>query len=120
VNLFEFFLILCEIKMEIEFVKQYLLELYTTGKSNDKRYRFQPNIITKYIQTIDRLRALNRLEELYLIKSLNFKSLKGDKIGFLSVRVNTQYRIEFSVMKRKNADSLITVLSIIELSNHYS
>ena len=52
--------------MEIEFVKQYLLELYTTGKSNDKRYRFQPNIITKYIQTIDRLRALNRLEELYL------------------------------------------------------
>ena len=106
--------------MEIEFVKQYLLELYTTGKSNDKRYRYQPNIIIKYIQTIDRLRALDRLEELYLIKSLNFKYLKGDKVGIVSVRVNTQYRLEFSVLKRNNEDSLITVLSIIELSNHYS
>jgi proteic killer suppression protein len=106
--------------MEIEFVKQYLLELYTTGKSNDKRYRYQPNIIIKYIQTIDRLRALDRLEELYLIKSLNFKSLKGDKVGIFSVRVNTQYRLEFSVLKRNNEDSLITVLSIVELSNHYS
>ena len=106
--------------MEIEFVKQYLLELYTTGKSNDKRYRYQPNIIIKYIQTIDRLRALDRLEELYLIKSLNFKSLKGDKVGIFSVRVNTQYRLEFSVLKRNNEASLITVLSIVELSNHYS
>jgi hypothetical protein len=39
--------------MEIEFVKPYLLELYTHGRSQNKKHRFQPNVILKSIQIVD-------------------------------------------------------------------
>lgn len=39
--------------MEIEFVKPYLLELYTYGRSQNKKHRFQPNVILKSIQIVD-------------------------------------------------------------------
>jgi len=39
--------------MEIRFDKKYLKELYHTGKTTDKKYRFQPQIIKKYRKTID-------------------------------------------------------------------
>jgi proteic killer suppression protein len=32
--------------MEITFEKEYLRELYETGKTTDKKYRFQPQIIS--------------------------------------------------------------------------
>jgi len=30
--------------MKVDFEKKYLRELYETGKTTDKRYRFQPRI----------------------------------------------------------------------------
>ena len=38
--------------MEILFDKKYLQELYTTGKT-DKKHRYQPQIVRKYIRVID-------------------------------------------------------------------
>jgi len=38
--------------MEIKFEKKYLEELYEYGKSSDKKYRFQPQIVAKYRKTI--------------------------------------------------------------------
>lgn len=38
--------------MEIHFDKEYLRDLYITGKA-DKKHRFQPQIIRKYIRIID-------------------------------------------------------------------
>lgn len=43
---------------------------------------------------------------------------KGDKKGISSIRVNLQYRIEFTVQKDKN-DLKLTLCNILELSNHY-
>ncbi len=43
--------------------------------------------------------------------------LTGDKAGISSIRVNNQYRIEFTVNKAK--DTVVTICNIIELSNHY-
>ncbi|MEN9742215.1 MAG: hypothetical protein RLZZ65_20 [Bacteroidota bacterium] len=106
--------------MEIEFVKPYLLALYTHGRSQNKKHRFQPDVILKYIQIVDRLRSIGRMEDLYAIKSLNFKKLQGDKSGLSSVRVNNQYRIEFYLSLRKDSNQMITLCSIIELSNHYN
>lgn len=37
--------------MEIIFAKEYLKELQLTGKTSDKRYRFQPDIIKRYRRT---------------------------------------------------------------------
>lgn len=45
--------------MKIEFEKEYLEQLYSKGKAKSKKYRFQKQIISKYIQTIDKLRVAN-------------------------------------------------------------
>jgi len=81
--------------MEINFEKDYLKELYEKGKARSKKHRFQPYVIKKYIQTIDKLRVAKNTEELYHIKSLNYERLIGDKKGLKSVRVDGKYRIEF-------------------------
>jgi proteic killer suppression protein len=49
---------------------------------------------------------------------LNFENLKGIKAGISSIRVNKQYRIEFTVTDT-GVESIATVCNILELSNHY-
>ncbi|MDL2243847.1 type II toxin-antitoxin system RelE/ParE family toxin [Bacteroidales bacterium OttesenSCG-928-J19] len=104
--------------MEITFEKEYLRDLYQTGKAKEKKYRFQPEIIRKYQRCIDILLAAKDIEVLYQFNSLNYEVLKGDKAGISSIRVNNQYRIEFMV-QNNGIEPLITVCNIIELSNHY-
>ena len=58
------------------------------------------------------------IEELYPIRSLHYEVLKGDKTGISSIRVNDQYRIEFTV-KQVSAETVVTICNILELSNHY-
>ncbi|MFA6677752.1 MAG: type II toxin-antitoxin system RelE/ParE family toxin [Bacteroidales bacterium] len=105
--------------MKINFAKIYLRELYEDGKARNKKHRFQPSVIKKYIQTIDKLRVANDVEELYPIKSLNYERLKGNKDGLESVRVDGKYRIEFRTTIEGEEPKSITICSIIELSNHY-
>lgn len=105
--------------MEINFQKDYLKELYENGKARSKKHRFQPSVIKKYIQTIDKLRVANSTEELYPIRSLNYEKLIGDKKGLESVRVDGKYRIEFTTTLEGEEPDSITICSIIELSNHY-
>ena len=104
--------------MEIKFEKKYLEELYLNGKTSDKKHRFQPQIIAKYRKTIDLLESLTVVEDLYRYHSLHYEVLVGDKAGMESVRVNDQYRIEFQT-KRVEAEIVVTVCNILELSNHY-
>ncbi|MDR1227167.1 MAG: type II toxin-antitoxin system RelE/ParE family toxin [Prevotellaceae bacterium] len=104
--------------MEVTFEKDYLRNLYRTGKTADKKYRFQPEIVRKYQHCIDTLLGAKDIEVLYNIHSLNYEALKGDKQGISSIRVNKQYRIEFTV-KDNGVEPLITVCTILELSNHY-
>lgn len=105
--------------MKIEFEKEYLKELYSAGKTHNKKYRFQKQIIDKYKQTIDKLRVAKRVEDLFPIKSLYYEKLSGNKKGIESVRVNQQYRIEFKSTITGEEPDTITICSIIELSNHY-
>lgn len=106
--------------MEIEFEKKYLAELYFKGRAKNKKHRYQPQVIKKYVQTIDKLRAARSVENLYPIKSLNYEKLIGLKADIESVRVDKKYRIEFKRKLKKREFGSITVFSIIELSNHYS
>jgi proteic killer suppression protein len=105
--------------MEINFEKDYLKELYEKGKARSKKHRLQPNVIKKYIQTIDKLRVAKNTEELYPIRSLNYEKLIGNKKGLESVRVDGKYRIEFIARLEGEDPDSITICSIIELSNHY-
>lgn len=104
--------------MIVTFEETYLKELYENGKTSDKKHRFQPNIIKRYKDKINYLKAASSKEELYPIKSLHFEALHGDKSGLFSVRVNDQYRIEFSIDENIK-QPLLTICNIVELSNHY-
>lgn len=103
--------------MEIIFDEEYLREMYETGKTN-KKYRFHPQIIRKYIRVIDLMRDTSNVLGLMCYNALNYEKLKGDKAGLSSVRVNDQYRIEFEE-HTKNGETVATICSIIDLSNHY-
>ena len=50
--------------------------------------------------------------------SLRYEKLSGDKKGLSSVRVNSQYRIEFEEHIR-DGEIIASICSIIDLSNHY-
>lgn len=103
--------------MKIIFEKEYLEELYTTGKAKSKKYRHQPEVLRKYIETVDKLRAANRVEDLFVVRSLHYEKLAGDKKGLESVRITLQYRLEF-VSSFSEIES-ITICSLFDISKHY-
>jgi proteic killer suppression protein len=104
--------------MEIKFDKKYLEELFETGKTTDKKYRFQPQIVKKYRKTVDVLESVAVVEDLFRYNSLHYEVLHGNKEGLESVRVNDQYRIEFKTTKVVS-ETVVTICNIVELSNHY-
>jgi proteic killer suppression protein len=105
--------------MIIEFEQEYLRELYEEGKASDKKHRFQPQVVKQYKKAIERLEIADKIEDLYHVDSLNYEKLSGIKKGLESVRVNDQYRIEFKSRKEGEEPQILTICSIIDLSNHY-
>jgi proteic killer suppression protein len=104
--------------MIVTFEEEYLQELYETGKTSDKKHRFQPEIIRKYQYCIRYLLGASCVEALYNVNALNYEMLKGDKAGISSIRVNRRYRLEFTV-KKSIEEPIVTVCNMLELSNHY-
>lgn len=104
--------------MVVIFDKEYLRDLYEKGKAEDKRHRFQPEIVRKYKQCINLMRRVQNTNEIAKYKGLNFENLKGDKQGISSIRVNKQYRIEF-IVSDTGIKPVVTICNILELSNHY-
>ena len=86
--------------MNIVFDKEYLSDLYFNGKTNDKKHRFQPEVVRSYQ------------------KALNYEVLVGDKKGFSSVRCGRQYRLEF-IVNDNSEDITIKVCHLLDISNHY-
>ncbi len=104
--------------MIVSFEKEYLKELYIGGKSSDKKYRFQPQIVKKYIRVIALMTEVANVQTLTKYGSLHYEHLHGDKEGLSSVRLNDKYRIEFREII-EDEKSIAEVVSITELSNHY-
>ena len=104
--------------MIVTFEKEYLRDMYEMGKSDDKKHRFQPEIVRKYRYCINLMRRVPGTSALAKYNSLNFENLKGDKAGISSIRANKQYRIEFTVTDN-GIEAVATVCNILELSNHY-
>ena len=86
--------------MVVTFDKEYLKELYEFGKANDK------------------IISVPDVTSLCKYNGLSFEKLSGDKKDFCSVRVNNQYRIEFTTTEVQG-EVVTTICNIIELSNHY-
>lgn len=104
--------------MIVTFEETYLKELYENGKTSDKKHRFQPSIVKRYKDRINILKKVASKEELFPIKSLHFEALHGEKRGLFSIKVNDQYRVEFS-LNENQAQPILTICNIVELSNHY-
>ena len=104
--------------MIIVFSQTYLQELYSKGRCSDKKHRFQPDIVKRFQKVITYMKNASSIEALARINSLNYEVLTGDKAGTSSVRVNDKYRLEFSV-ERTQEEPVVTICSILELSNHY-
>lgn len=104
--------------MKVTFNEEYLEELYTEGKSRNKKYRFQPQIVRGYQKAVKYLIQAHRKEDLFPFKSLHFEALQGDKAGRFSVKANDQYRVEFSI-EESEEEPIVTICTILELSKHY-
>ena len=104
--------------MLIEFDKDYLRELFEQGRTSDKKHRYQPEIIKGYKKCVMYLKRANSVEQLYPMHSLNYEVLQGDKNGTSSVRINLQYRLEFTV-REVLGEQIVTVCRLLDISNHY-
>ena len=104
--------------MIVKFGKGYLRELYETGKCSDKHHRYQPQVIKKYTLRVSTLQHAPSIEALYPLNSLNYEVLSGDKAGISSVRIDKQYRLEFTV-DRAGDEFEITICTLEDITNHY-
>lgn len=104
--------------MVVTFEEAYLQELYEKGTTNDKKHRYQPDIVRRYHKCVQLMKSVPDITSLAKYNSLNYEMLKGDKKGLSSIRVNDKYRIEFTI-KESMEEPIVTVCNIIELSNHY-
>ena len=93
-------------------------ELYADGKVSDKKHRFQPQIVSKYVKVVNLMKQQENVLGLMKYGSLQYEKLHGDKEGKSSVRVNDQYRIEF-IETVEEGKQIATICNITELSNHY-
>jgi len=105
--------------MKIEFEKEYLSELYYTGKTTDKKHRFQPQVVNGYIKCVKALINSERMEELFTYNSLRYEKLKGNKKGLSSLRINDQYRLEFREIVNSNNTIEVEICSLTDITNHY-
>lgn len=103
--------------MQIVFKQEYLSSLYY-NQTADKKHRFQPEVVKKYIKVVNILKNAKAVEDLFPFNSLSYEKLSGDKAGTESVRVTGKYRLEFQTEKVEG-EVIVTVCNILELSNHY-
>ena len=105
--------------MEIQFENQLLVDLYEGNKVADKEFRSNPALIKQYIKTVNKLKSVNKIEQLFQFVGLYYEKLKGDRKGLSSVRVNQQYRVIFEEIKSDHEPYEVILLTIEELSKHY-
>lgn len=104
--------------MYIEFDKEYLRELFENGHTNDRKYRYQPEVIRGYQKAVFTIISANTITDLFRFNALNYEALHGDKEGISSVGVNCKYRLEFTV-REEMGEQIITVCRLLDISNHY-
>lgn len=117
VNLFAIFTF---IFMEIVFTKAYLADLYEGNVKKYKEYKSNPQLVKQYVKTINKLKSISNIEQMFQLKSLQYKKKVGDLEGVSAIWVNKQYRILFREISTDPDNQVIDLLEIEELSKHYN
>jgi len=106
--------------MKVKFSTKELEAFYTTPLENLKgKLPFSKDIIKQYKKKVQVLISVESVNDLKQFRSLNFEALKGDRDGELSIRLNIQYRLIFTVEKEKNGDYVLEIILLNEISKHY-
>ena len=105
------------ISMEVVFQKDYLKELYYTGKTSDKQHLFQPDVVRKYAKAVGILEAVSRMEDLFRFNALHFEALQNTE-NYFSVRIDYHYRLVFW-MEAKAGETTFTICNLEDITNHY-
>lgn len=103
--------------MNIIFDDKALEELYERGSKDHKYKKLAQDVVKQYIKAVNYIKAVKRIEDLYVIKSLHYEKKKGDLKGTEAVWVNTQYRLLFNSSPDNNG--IIVNALLIEISKHY-
>jgi proteic killer suppression protein len=105
--------------MEIIFNDSELADLYEGKKVTNKLFRSNPQLVKQFVKVINWLRAINKIEDLYRINSLNYEKLLGDWAGYSSVRLNKKYRLIFKEIVSNEEPFEVLLIAVKEVSNHY-
>jgi len=105
--------------MEVEYNQQYLADLYEEKKVSDKRFKSNPQLVKQYIKTVNKLKSVQKVEQLFQFAGLNYEKLKGNMKGYSSVRINNQYRLIFEEVASDNEPIEIILFKLEEISKHY-
>lgn len=103
--------------MEIEFSNSDLKDLYEGNTKIFRKFKSNPALIKQYIKTVNKLKAVEKIEQLIQFNGLHYEKLKGDLNGLSSVRINLQYRLIFLEVPSTKEPFEIILLELKEISN---
>lgn len=106
--------------MDISFNNRLLIDLYEGNKIKDKQFQSNPNLVKQFVKTVNKLKSVEKVEQLFQYAGLNYEKLKGNFKGYSSVRINNQYRLIFEEVAAKEEPFQIVLFNLEEISNHYS
>jgi proteic killer suppression protein len=102
--------------MQIKFNDSYLEKLYSNQPVKGKPI-FSAEVVKQFKKLILKIVDADNTLELRQQKGLHFEALKGNKKGLYSIRVNKQYRLEFTI--ENDVITLLEIILIEHLSKHY-
>ena len=106
--------------MEIVFKDQFLLDLYSGKRTNDQLFKSNPLLVRKFQKAIMKISAIDNFNLISHNRGLNYEKLKGNLMGYSSVRIDKKYRLIIKEVYDEIIPQKIKYLEIIKISNHYS
>lgn len=95
-----------------------LEDLYLYGSTTDRNYKkLSKEVVKQYIKTVNYNKSVQRIEDLYYIKSLHYEKKKGDLKGSEAVWINKQYRLLFT--SSPNENGIVVNVILRKISKHY-
>jgi proteic killer suppression protein len=92
-----------------------LERLYTTPLNELRgKQKFSRDVIKQYLAKVRILTVIEKLKDLYQIRSLNFEALSGNRKGQFSIRLNKQFRLIIIEVENE-----LIEIEIIDISKHY-
>lgn len=100
--------------MKIEFSDINLKDLYSKGIRHNKTFNMSLSNLHNYKVTIDKLKASLQIEDIYNLKSLNFKYLENSKEeGYVNIKKD--YKLLIKIIPDSDNGDTISISSLKSL-----